>query len=92
LSNKIDIRDLQAGTVIKQIGNPESNLLWAKERAAAVDGRMPLTPCPHPMSAIEQFVDEEHGREGRPTNLFACGVCKRLLRLIDAHGKEALDG
>lgn len=88
----IDVRELKGVEIVKNIGNPESHLLWAKESAAAKDGRLPANACPHPISAIEQYVDEEPGREGRPTNLFACGICHRLLRLFDAHGKEALDG
>lgn len=92
MSDIIDIRDLKGVEVVRHIGNPESSILWSKERSAAADGRMPPTPCPHPVSAIEQYIDEEHGREDRPTNLFACGLCHRHLRLADAHGKEAMDG
>lgn len=68
--------------------------LWrAKEKARAAAGELPQTACPHPISAIEQFVDEEPGaRYYRPTNLFMCTICKQMLRLVDFNGKDAIDG
>lgn len=87
-----DLREFQGMELAKQLTNPESVILWGKQVAAAKDGRLPPTECPHPMSAIDLYVDEEAGREGRPTNLFECTICHRLLRLVDAHRKEATDG
>lgn len=84
--------DMKGVEIVKNIGNPESYLLWSKQVVAAKDGRLPVNICPHPLSAIEQYADEEPGRKGRPTNLFECTICHRLLRLIDAHGKSATDG
>lgn len=80
--------------IISHIGDPDPVILRDKDLAAALDGRMPPNACPHPMSAMEQFVDEEPGRarSGRPTNLFQCGVCHRLLWLVDAFGKPAAEG
>jgi len=87
-----DIRELKGLDIVKQVVNPESYLLWAKQVAAAKDGRMPPSACPHPLSAVEIYVDDTPGREDRPTNLFECTICHRLLRLFDAHGKESSDG
>jgi hypothetical protein len=44
------------------------------------------------MHAITQFVDEEPGREDRPTNLFTCDMCGNHLFIVDAHGVPAADG
>jgi hypothetical protein len=61
-------------------------------RAAA--GEVRKTGCPHPMSAVGQFMDDMPGvdRSGRPTNLFECTICRNLLRLVDWNGNEAVDG
>lgn len=81
-----------SNAIISPVHNPEAKILRDQAVAAAKDGRLPPTPCPHPLSAIIQWVDEEKGREGRPTNLFECRQCGRNLFLVDAHGKTAVDG
>lgn len=81
-----------AGAVIKPLVNPEASILRNKEVAAAKDGRLPPTLCPHPLSAVIQWVDKEPGREDRPTNFFQCQACNRNLFLVDAHGRAAVDG
>lgn len=83
-----DIEDI----IIRPISNPEADTLRKMEIGRAKDGRLPKSPCPHPASAVELYVDEEPGRAGRPTNLFHCGICKNLLFLVDAHGQTASDG
>lgn len=83
-----DIEDI----IIRPIANPEADILRNKEIGAARDGRLPKTECPHPASAVEAYVDGERGREGRPTNLFHCSICSRMLFMVDAHGQTASDG
>jgi hypothetical protein len=80
--------------IVTHIGNPDPIILRDQAIAAALDGRKQATACPHPISAIEQFVDEEPGREryARPTNLFQCGVCRELLYLVDPFGRPAAEG
>ena len=79
---------------LKHINNPEPFIVRAREAGRARDGALPKTLCPHPVSAVEQYVDDDGlvGRNGRPTNLFQCMLCNNLLRLVDFHGKEATDG
>lgn len=89
MSSDIDPRELVGLEVVKRIDHPEIYNLWSREVFAAKDGRLPPTECPHPISSMEQYEDEAPGREGRPTNLFACGLCHRSLRLFDAFGKAA---
>jgi hypothetical protein len=76
--------------IVKQVRNPDVWILRNQELARA--RKAPPPSCPHPFSALEQFVDEEPGRAGRPTNLFSCRICHSILWLSDAWGKEAADG
>lgn len=76
--------------IVRHIVNPDTWILRNQERARAKLTKPSV--CPHPLSAIEQFVDEEPGRAGRPTNLYQCVACKSLLRLVDFWGQEAADG
>lgn len=78
--------------IVKHIANPEAYALRSSARAAAKDGRAQPTGCPHPVSAIVQFVDEEPGRVGRPTNYFQCELCHTPLWLVDPFLNEAQDG
>lgn len=79
---------------LKYINNPDPMIVRAREAGRAKAGDLPKTLCPHPVSAIGQYVDDDGavGRDGRPTNLFACTLCNHLLRLVDFHGNEAMDG
>lgn len=78
--------------IIRHIANPEADTLRRQEIERAKAGTLVNVGCPHPLTAISQFADEEAGREGRPTNLFQCDVCRALLFLVDAHGQTASDG
>lgn len=80
--------------ILRHIENPDPEILRRKEEARARSGAVVTNGCPHPMSAVEQFVDDDPGtsRNARPTNLFLCGVCRNFLRLVDFNGTEAKDG
>lgn len=79
--------------IIKNIPRPDPRIMRAREAARGRAGEIPDKGCPHPTSAIEQFVDEEPGaRYYRPTNLFQCTLCNQLLRLVDYNGRDATDG
>lgn len=77
---------------MKYIDNPDPRILRLQAQTQAKHNEYPTTACPHPASAIGQFIDEEAGRAGRPTNLFQCDICKTLLWLVDPYGKTATDG
>lgn len=79
--------------IIKHIGNPDPEIIRLREAARASAGQVKNNGCPHPVSAIDWVVDDDSatGRNGRPTNLFVCGVCSGLLRLVDFNGIEAKD-
>lgn len=73
---------------IKQI-HPDAQLMRKSEVGAAMS--RPAPACPHPLSAVEQFVDDEPGQANKPVNLWQCTVCKSLIWLVDAHGKAVSD-
>jgi len=73
---------------IKQI-NPDAQLMRKTEVLAAKD--RPATECPHPLNAVQQFIDDRPGEPDLPVNLWQCGVCKSLIWLVDAHGKAVAD-
>jgi hypothetical protein len=78
---------------LKYLNSPDAEIIRARESARAKAGAVPVTGCPHPVSAID-WVIEDNGqvnRNGRPLNLFVCGVCGGLLRLVDFNGVEAKD-
>jgi hypothetical protein len=79
---------------MKHVWHPDPKVMRDVERARARDGVIDTRGCKHPMSAMQQFVDVEsdRDRDGRPTNLFQCGVCGALLWLSDANGREASEG
>jgi hypothetical protein len=56
----------------------------------ALEGSLPTTECPHPISRIGQFYDDEHGGK-EFVNLFECQDCHTTLWLSDPHGKDAAD-
>lgn len=79
--------------IIRHIDSPDANIIRLRESARAKTGSVIDKGCPHPVSAIEWVVDD-HGavnRNARPLNLFVCGVCSGLLRLVDFNGVEASD-
>lgn len=78
---------------LKHIHNPDPEIVRLRESARAKAGQVRQSGCPHPMSAIDWVVDDDSaiGRYGRPTNLFVCGACHGLLRLVDFNGVEATD-
>ena len=80
--------------VIKHLDFPNPEIFRLREAARGKAGEVKNVGCPHPVSAIEWIVDDERstGRDGRPTNLFVCGVCNGFLRLVDFNGNEAPDG
>jgi hypothetical protein len=77
---------------MKNIPNPEPWILRAQAKGQVKAGAYKKTLCPHPVSAVDQFVDQEPGRVDRPTNLFQCSICNSFLWLVDPHGTEAKDG
>lgn len=78
---------------IKHIDSPDAGIIRAREAARAKSGAVAVTGCPHPVSAIDWVIDDngQVGRNGRPLNLFVCGICGGLLRLVDFNGVEAKD-
>ena len=84
---KIDL----SSAIILPVHRPDTKIIRNQAVAAAKRGE-PRSECIHPMHAITQFVDEEPGREDRPTNLFTCQQCGNHLFIVDAHGVPAADG
>lgn len=80
--------------LIKHIDSPEAAIVRMREAARAKTGDVVNTGCPHPVSSIDWVVDDntQTGRSGKPLNLFVCGVCSSLLRLVDYNNNEAHDG
>lgn len=80
--------------ILKHINNPDPEIVRLREFSRGRAGEVRNTNCRHPMSAIDWVVDDDSsvGRNGRPTNLFVCGACNGMLRLVDFNGKEAVDG
>lgn len=84
-----------ADDTIKRINDPDPMLLRRSLRGQASEGKLqPTNGCPHPISALQQYVDETgyRHRDGRPTNLFACSICHMHGRIIMFDGIEARDG
>jgi hypothetical protein len=79
---------------LKHLPSPDPRIVRARLKAAAKAGEIPVSPCPHPVSAIQQYIDEVATRDrySRPTNLFECMLCHQQLRLVDFNGKDAKDG
>jgi hypothetical protein len=78
---------------VKPIYNPEAWVIRDKARAAASRGEMPRSQCTHPFQAMQQYVDEDPARErnGRPLNLFECGVCHLTMWIVDPWGVPISD-
>lgn len=79
--------------LVRHIDSPDPQIIRLREAARARSGEVVTHGCPHPVSAIDWVVDDDKsvGRNGRPTNLFVCGVCHNFLRLVDFNGVEAKD-
>ncbi len=97
--NQTDMQNFLAGLtkddqVLRHIPNPEAHLLREKAYLAAQAREYPRKGCPHPISAIEQYLDDDPSahRESRPTNLFECSICHSLLWLVSPYGEAASDG
>lgn len=85
--------DPKRDTTIKHHNNPDPVLARLREQARAKAHAIAYKGCPHPVSAISQFVDRTGTTEryDRPTNLFQCELCGNLLRLTDFYNNEASD-
>jgi len=86
--------DLKPGdTLVKPITNPEAFVLREKARGMADRGEIPRTACRHPLSRIQQYIDDDPVvlRKGNPVNLYECGVCHILLWMVDPWGNPVGD-
>lgn len=79
---------------IKNIVQPEAEVLRLQYAGQFNSGQRPVTGCPHPISAIQHFVDDtgETKRNGRPINLLICTICQTEGRLVMFDGVTACDG
>lgn len=75
-------------TLIKPIYNPEAFVFREKLRGAATRGDLKRTACRHPLAYLQQYIDDDPAvtRDGKPVNLFECGVCHTALWLVDPWG------
>lgn len=80
-------------SLVKPIYNPEAYIFREKLRGAANRGELPKTECRHPFQSMKQFVDEDPAvaRNGRPVNLFECGVCHMTMWIVDPWGTPVSD-
>lgn len=83
--------DLKGVDLIKQVEHPEPYLLRRQAINAAQAGEYPRTNCPHPQSAVEQFVETDSGKRRGPVNLFMCSICHTHLWYTDPYGRAASD-
>lgn len=79
---------------IKNIPDPDPRILRMQYAGKQKAGEIQPTGCSHPCSALEQMVDDMGyvHRQGRPTNLLYCSICKVPLRIVAYDGVEAADG
>ena len=79
--------------LLKPIYNPEAWVMREKARGAANRGELRKSECRHPLEYIQQYIDDDPSvkRDGRPVNLFACGVCGCLLWFVDPWGEAVPD-
>lgn len=87
------LNSLKGEDTIKPIYNPEAFVLRSKAKAAAERGEIQKSGCPHPISQIEQYMDDDplRKREGKMVNLFECGACHMLFWLVDPWGDPVSD-
>ena len=89
------LRGLKPGDeTLRPIYNPEAYVFRSKARAAAKRGELKRNECRHPDQYLRQYVDFDPGRkrDGRPCNLYECGICHQSLWMVDAWGKDKPDG
>lgn len=83
--------------LVKPIYNPEAYVMREKFIGAAKRGELPRTDCDHPLNYMQQYVDDDGQRGGRPdlvgkpVNLFICGICTTPLWLVDPWGEVVND-
>lgn len=79
--------------LVRPVRNPEAFVLREKYRGAATRGDLTRTGCAHPLSSLQQYVDDDPvvGRNGRPVNLFVCGVCSLPIWMVDPWGEPISD-
>lgn len=80
--------DLKGMEMVKAVEHPEPYLLRRQYIGQARAGEYPKTLCPHPVQAVQQFVDDKTNQQA---NLFVCSVCNSALWLTDPYGKAAAD-
>lgn len=79
---------------IRTIPDPDPKILRMQYANKQRAGEFKPTGCPHPISAMEQAVDDTGyaHRHHRPTNMFFCSICKTPGRLVMYDGVEPSDG
>lgn len=83
--------------LIRPVYNPDAFVWREKYKGAANRGELQRTDCDHPLVYIQQYVDDDSARGGRPdiigkpVNLFECGVCHMKLWLVDPWGAVVND-
>ena len=79
--------------LVKPIYNPEAYVLREKARGLASRGEMPKSDCTHPLRYIQQYIDDDPSvlREGKPVNLFECGICHIPIWFVDPWGNPLTD-
>lgn len=79
--------------LLKPIYNPEAFIMRDKFVGAARRGDLPRKGCTHPLVYLQQYIDDDPAvkRDGKPVNLFVCGVCETPLWLVDPWGDVVSD-
>lgn len=79
--------------LVKPIYNPEAWVIRNKAKGAAERGEIERTNCHHPLQFLQQYIDDDPSvkRDGKPVNLFECGVCHMLLWFVDPWGVPVAD-
>jgi hypothetical protein len=82
-------------STVRHIQNPEAFVMREKYIGAANRNEFEQSQrdCSHPLAYLQQFVDDDPlmRREGRPVNLFACGVCHLPIWFSDPWGRPLSD-
>lgn len=80
-------------TLIRPIYNPEAYVFREKMTGAAERGELKRSSCRHPFQDMKQYIDEDPAiaRNGRPVNLFECGVCHMIMWIVDPWGVAVSD-
>lgn len=79
--------------LVRPIYNPEAFVMREKFRGQASRGELPRTECKHPLPYLQQYIDDDPlvKRNGRPVNLYECGVCHTPLWMVDPWGEPIGD-